>query len=84
MKILCITPIPTEKLFELLKECEALHAHISELLKLSYIDEPKEASSDPKAEASAEPKQEASSDEYVVDGIPVKKYPTKPFEMVIE
>lgn len=52
MKILGITPIPTEKLFELRKECEALHARISDLLQLSYIDEPKEASSEAPQKAS--------------------------------
>lgn len=83
MKILGTTPIPTEKLFELLKECEALHARISDLLQLSYIYEPKEASSSApqKAEQSAKPN--AAADENL-NGMVVHKAPTKPFEMILE
>lgn len=83
MKILGTTPIPTEKLFELRKECEALHARISDLLQLSYIYEPKEASSEApqKAEQSAKPN--AAADENL-NGMVVHKAPTKPFEMILE
>ena len=83
MKILGITPIPTEKLFELRKECEALHARISDLLQLSYIDEPKEASSEApqKAEPQAKP---AAIPEENLNGMVVHNAPTKPFEMIIE
>lgn len=83
MKILGTTPIPTEKLLELRKECEALHARISDLLQLSFIDEPKEASSEApqKAEPLAKP---AAISEENLNGMVVRKAPTKPFEMNIE
>ena len=82
MKILTTTPIPTEELFKLRKECEALHDHIEKLLEKSYVETPKEeASSESKAEAAAEdPKEEAATDGIVVHN----KSNTKPFEMVIE
>lgn len=90
MKILGTAPIPTEELFRLLSECEALHNHIEKLLEKSYVETPaketpkKEASSDPKAEPSAEPKKEASSEDEL-NGIVVHNYAQKkPFEMVIE
>lgn len=90
MKILATTPIPTEELFKLRSECEALYNHIDNLLHLSYVETPaeetpkKEAFPDPKAEASAEPKKEASFEDGFLQGLGVKQHPTKPFEMVIE
>lgn len=83
MKILGTTPIPTEKLFELRKECEALHARISDLLQLSYIDEPKEASSEAPQKAEPQAKPNAAADENL-NGMVVHTAPTKPFEMIIE
>lgn len=41
MKILATTPIPTEELFKLQSECEALHDHIEKLLEKSYVETPK-------------------------------------------
>lgn len=82
MKILGIAPIPTEELFKLRSECEALHNHIDELLHLSYVETPAEETT--KKEASAESNQEASSSEEILPGIFVKKPSSKPFEMVIE
>lgn len=82
MKILGIAPIPTEELFKLRSECEALHNHIDELLHLSYVETPAEETT--KEEASAEPKQEASSNDEL-NGLVVHNYAQKkPFEMVIE
>lgn len=90
MKILSTVPIPTEELFKLRSECEALYNHIDNLLHLSYVETPaeetpkKEASSDPKVEVLAEPKKEASLEEDL-NGFVVHNYPQKkPFEMVIE
>lgn len=86
MKILATTPIPTEELFKLLSECEALYNHIEKLLEKSYVETPseetlkKEASPDPKAE----PKKESSFEDGFLQGLGVKQHPTKPFEMVIE
>lgn len=90
MKILAITPIPTEELFKLRSECEALYNHIDNLLHLSYVETlsegapKKDVSSDPKAEPSAEPKKEASFDDDFIRGLGVKQSPTKPVDLATE
>ena len=56
MKILATTPIPTEELFKLRSECEALHGHIEKLLEKSYVETPKaEATPAQKAEPKRKP-----------------------------
>lgn len=84
MKILATTPIPTEELFKLLSECEALHNHIDKLLHLSYVETPAEEI--PKPEASSKPQEvEAPSEEEASAGLVFHNRPNKSaIEMIIE
>lgn len=74
MKILATAPIPTEELFKLRSECEALYNHIDNLLRLSYVETPSEEA----------PKKEASFDDGFIRGLGVKQSPTKPVDLATE
>lgn len=84
MKILATTPIPTEELFKLRSECEALYNHVNNLLHLSYVETPAEET--PKPEVSSKSEEvEAPSEEEASSGLVFHNRPNKSaIEMIIE